>query len=96
MDNKSCIHLVETGRNAYDRKERHKIRRINFIKEYLDDPINRSQILWCSTNLMAAVALTKDLYVESYENHRSVLIGRGAYSDEHMKQVLISYQVRIR
>ena len=71
------------------------IRRINFIKEYLDDPTNRLQILWCLTNLMTAYALTKDLYGDSYENHRSVLMGHGAYSDEHVKQVLISYQVRI-
>ena len=94
-DNNSCIHLVESGTHAYDRKERHMIRRINFINEYLEDYSNRSQICWCSTNLMTADALTKDLYGDAYENHRSVLMGRSKYSEAYVKQVLISYGVRL-
>ena len=88
-DNDSCIQLVESGTHAYDRKERHMIRRINFINEYLEDYNDRSQISWCSTNLMTADALFKDLYGDAYESHRSVLMGRSKYSEAYIKQVSI-------
>ena len=88
-DNNSCICLIGSGTHAYDRKERHMIRRINFMHEYFGDEANRSQMIWCSTNLMTADALTKDLYGDAYEQHRSVLMGRGSYSDEYVKRVCI-------
>ena len=65
------------------------IRRINFMHEYFEDEANRSQMVWCPTNLMTADALTKDLYGDLYEAHRLVLMGRGTYSDEFVKRVCI-------
>ena len=88
-DNNSCICLVGSGTHAYDRKERHMIRRINFMHEYFEDEANRSQMVWCPTNLMTADALTKDLYGDLYEAHRLLLMGRGTYSDEFVKRVCI-------
>ena len=74
-DNNSCISLVKTGTRAYDRKERHMVRRINYMKEYFDNESHRSEMCWCSTDDMVADVLTKDLRGEIYDKHRSKLMG---------------------
>lgn len=75
QDNLSCCSLVETGTRAYDKKERHMVRRINFLKEYMDDVANRTILTWCSTTEMTADALTKDLHAEPFEKHKCALLG---------------------
>jgi hypothetical protein len=75
QDNLSCISLVESGTRAYDKKERHMVRRINFMKEYMDDVANSSSLIWCPTTEMTADALTKDLHSDVFEKHKCALLG---------------------
>ena len=75
QDNLSCISLVETGTRAYDKKERHMVRRINFLKEYVDRVSNRTSLTWCPTDEMTADALTKDLHAAPFEKHKRALLG---------------------
>ena len=74
-DNNSCICLVNTGTRGYDRKERHMIRRVNYMKEYFDNEKHRSVMHWCATDDMTADILTKDLHGDCYEKHRNSLMG---------------------
>lgn len=76
QDNLACISLAETGTRAYDKKERHMVRRINFMKEYFEDEANRSSLAWCPTEEMTADILTKDLHAEIFEKHKMRLLGR--------------------
>ena len=76
QDNLACISLAETGTRAYDKKERHMVRRINFLKEYMDDITNRSCLVWCPTEEMTADILTKDLHAEVFKKHQEGLMGR--------------------
>ena len=74
-DNNSCISLVKTGTESYDRKERHMVRRINYMHTYFDDVIHRSEMSWCSTEDMVADALTKDLHGDLFRKHKDSLLG---------------------
>ena len=74
-DNNSCISLVSTGTQGYDRKERHMVRRINYMHRYFDDRCHRSSMEWCPTEDMVADILTKDLHGEIFETHKNRLKG---------------------
>jgi hypothetical protein len=75
QDNQSCMCLIETGTRGYDRKERHMIRRVNYMKGYVDDDAHRTTIVWCPTEEMTADALTKALHGPVYEYHKAALMG---------------------
>ena len=75
QDNQSCITLCSKGTRCYDRKERHMVRRINFLKEYLDDMSHRASLLWCPTAEMTADILTKDLHGYAFALHKASLMG---------------------
>jgi len=75
QDNQSCITLCEKGTRCYDRKERHMVRRINYLKEYLDDETHRTSLLWCPTAEMTADILTKDLHGYAFALHKASLMG---------------------
>ena len=75
QDNQSCITLCGKGTRCYDRKERHMVRRINYLKEYLDDPAHRTSLLWCPTAEMTADILTKDLHGYAFALHKASLMG---------------------
>jgi hypothetical protein len=74
-DNQSCIALVLSGTQAYDRKERHVIRRINYMHEYFALPSNRSSLVFCPTLAMIADILTKPLAVDLYMFFSRFLMG---------------------
>jgi len=79
QDNQSCIALVDTGTSSYDRKERHVVRRINYMYDYFADPSNRSKLLYCPTLCMIADILTKPLNTELYLALKQLLMGLSAY-----------------
>jgi hypothetical protein len=74
-DNQSCIALVSTGSQAYDRKERHVIRRINYMYEYFMLPSNKSTVVFCPTLAMIADILTKPLAADLYMFFSRFLMG---------------------
>ena len=74
-DNQSCIALVKAGSIAYDRKDSHTIRRVNFMHEYLIYDTNRTEMVWCNTHDIIADVLTKDLHGDLYTTFRSMLMG---------------------
>ena len=75
-DNQACIALTKTGATGYDRREKHLIRRINFMHDYLGDGANRSAMIWCPTTEMIADVLTKDLHGDIFLEHAGKLMGR--------------------
>jgi hypothetical protein len=75
QDNQSCISLCGSGTRCFDREERHMVRRINYLKEYLDDPAHRTSLLWCPTAEMTADILTKALFGYPFELHKASLMG---------------------
>ena len=60
-DNTSAISLVSTGTHAYDRKERHVIRRINYMYDYFSAVDNSAHLEYCATEVMIADVLTKPM-----------------------------------
>jgi len=74
-DNQSCIALVHAGSVAYDRKDCHTIRRVNFMHDYFKYEENRSEMVWCNTKEMIADVLTKDLHGELFIDFKSKLMG---------------------
>ena len=74
-DNQSCIKLIETGTSAYDRKERHVIRRVNFMYEYFQNLNNRSSVIFCPTLEMIADIGTKPLANEYFIIFKRYLMG---------------------
>lgn len=80
-DNESCITLVSNGTQAYDRKERHVICRINYMYEYFMLPPNKSTIVFCPTLAMIADILTKPLAVDLYMFFSRFLMGHNTSFD---------------
>jgi hypothetical protein len=74
-DNQSCIKLVESGTQAYDRKERHVVRRINYMHELFSDPENQSTLVFCGTLDMIADILTKPLGQDLFIIFKRYLMG---------------------
>jgi hypothetical protein len=85
-DNQSCIALVLSGTQAYDRKERHVIRRINYMHEYFELPSNRSSLVFCPTLAMIADILTKPLAVDLYMFFSRFLMGYNTTFDIKFKK----------
>jgi len=56
-------------------KERHVVRRINFMHDYFMQEQSNSKFVWCSTEDMVADALTKDLHGSVFQRHRQSLTG---------------------
>jgi hypothetical protein len=75
QDNRSCISLVRTGCTAWDKKDRHIVRRINYMKEYFDKVEHCAELLWCDTAWMIADGLTKDLHGIAFEINENILMG---------------------
>lgn len=75
QDNTSAITLVKTGVRDYSRRERHLIRKVNFMKEYFEDEANRATMDWTHTASMTADILTKDLHGGGFELHTNTLHG---------------------
>ena len=74
-DNQSCVALVSVRSVAYDGKDSHNIRRVNFMHEYFRYEENRSEMVWCNTLDMIADILTKDLHGELFTNFKAKLMG---------------------
>ena len=75
QDNMSCICLVDTGFNQYDKKDRHTIRRINLMHDHFEDTSHRARMVWCETKRMIADGLTKDLHGAAFEVSEDILMG---------------------
>jgi hypothetical protein len=74
-DNMSCIALVDSGSVAYDKKERHMVRKINIMHEYFQTVDNNAMMIWCDTAWMIADGLTKDLHAQAFEISENILMG---------------------
>ena len=74
-DNTSAISLIQTGTHSYDKKEKHMVRKVNFIHEYVADPVNRASMMWCDSEDMHADAMTKDLAGKLFKKHKEILKG---------------------
>ena len=75
QDNMSCISLVDSGCYAYDKKERHIVRKINFMHEYFENPENNASMVWCPTHWMIADLMTKDLHGAQFKALESICLG---------------------
>ena len=80
-DNQSCIVLVSTGTQAYDRKERHVVRRINYLYDHFKAPTNKSTVVFCPTLAMIADILTKALPADLFMFFSRFLMGMNTSFD---------------
>jgi len=78
QDNESCITLVDSGTTSYDRKERHVVRRINYMHDYFRLLSNYSVLIFCPTEDMYADVLTKAYGGSLYVMMKSLLMGIAA------------------
>ena len=74
-DYQARIGLSKTGAAGYYRREKHLIRRINFMHDYLGGGLNRSTMIWCPTTETIADVLTKDLHGDNCLEHAGKLMG---------------------
>lgn len=74
-DNMSSMSLISTGCYAYDKKDRHIVRKINYMHEYFEDKSNEATMVWCPTHLMLGDLMTKDMHGSQFSDLESVTRG---------------------
>jgi len=74
-DNMSSMSLISTGCYAYDKKDRHIVRKINYMHEYFEDIRNGAIMVWCPTHLMIGDLMTKDIHGSQFHDLESVTRG---------------------
>ena len=76
-DSHSGLKLIQNG--LKDRSKRRKLPnvRISVLKEFFDNPINRSTVEWIEGENMSADLLTKDLDRASTIKHSNTIMGNG-------------------
>ena len=76
QDNMSVLALATTGVHDYSRRERHMVRRVNFLKDYFEEDDNGKFLLWVCTGNMTADLGTKDLHGANFDKHSVAVHGR--------------------